>query len=172
MCNFLNKVRPDHTSSERNVACCGPTIAATMKRTTKVSTLLHHYHEKWECQLTQESTVADNTQRNRTLHTQLHFSVLTSMLAQCSSMLTLTYTTQVRSSGSQVCVGNRNHRADPVPVLRRAPTLSDEQRQQRVGLRALSPSEHLPKCAKERPRESQGDIQGSPAVPEKAQHRV
>ena len=30
---------------------------------------------------------------------ELHFSVLTSMLAQCSSMLALTYTTQVRSSG-------------------------------------------------------------------------
>ena len=73
------------------------------------------------------------------------------MLAQCSSILALTYTTQVRSSGSQVCVGNRNHRAEPVPVLRRAPTLTDEQRQQRVGLRALSPSELLPKCAKERP---------------------
>ena len=38
-----------------------------------------------------------------------------------------------------------------------APTCSHPhgcQRQQRVGLRALSPSEHLPKCAKERPRES------------------
>ena len=54
----------------------------------------------------------------------------------------------------QVCVGNRNHRTEPVPVLRRAPTLSDEQRQQSVSLRALSPSEHLPKCAKERPGES------------------
>ena len=47
-------------------------------------------------------------------------------------------------------LGNRNHRAEPVPVLRRAPTLSDEQRQQRVGLRALPPSEHLPKCANKR----------------------
>ena len=77
----------------------------------------------------------------RNLH-ELHFSVLTSML------------TQVKSSGSQVCVGNRSHRAEPIPVLRRAPTLSDEQGQQRVGVRALSPSEHLPKCAKERPRKS------------------
>ena len=34
------------------------------------------------------------------------------------------------------------------------PTLTDEQRQQRVGLRALPPSELLPKSAKERPRES------------------
>ena len=33
----------------------------------------------------------------------------------------LTYTSHVRSSGSQVCVGNRNHRAKPVLVLRRAP---------------------------------------------------
>ena len=62
--------------------------------------------------------------------------------------------TQVRSSGSQVFVGNRNHRAEPLPVLRRAPTLTDEQRQQRVGIRAFPPSEHLPKCAKEGPREN------------------
>ena len=48
---------------------------------------------------------------------------------------TLTYTTQLRSSGSQVYVGNNSHRAEPLPVLRRAPTLSDEQRQQRVGIR-------------------------------------
>ena len=33
----------------------------------------------------------------------------------------LTYTTRVRSGGSQVYVGNRNHRAEPVSVLRRAP---------------------------------------------------
>ena len=37
-----------------------------------------------------------------------------------------------------VFVGYRNHRAEPVSVLRRAPTLTDEQRQQRVGIRALS----------------------------------
>ena len=60
-----------------------------------------------------------------------------------SSTHALTLTIRVRSSGSQVCVGNTNHRAEPVPVLRRAPTLTDEQRQQRVGIRALSPSEHL-----------------------------
>ena len=60
-------------------------------------------------------------------------------------MLTFTYTRYAWETGTT---------AEPVPVLRRAPTLSDEQRQQRVGLRALSPSEHLPKCAKERPRES------------------
>ena len=34
-----------------------------------------------------------------------------------------------------------NHRAEPVSVLRRAPTVTDEQHQQRVGSRALSPSE-------------------------------
>ena len=83
----------------------------------------------------------------------LRFSVLTPMLAQSSSAHALTYTTQVRSSGSQVYVGKRNHRAEPLPVLRRAPTLTDEERQQRVGLRALSPSELLPQSAKERPRE-------------------
>ena len=85
---------------------------------------------------------------------ELHFSVLTPMLAQNSSFRALTYTTQVRSSGSQVYVGNRNHRAEPLSVLRRAPTLTGEQRQQRVGIRALSPSELLPQSAKERPRES------------------
>ena len=52
---------------------------------------------------------------------KLHFSVLTPMLAHCSTVLALTHTTQVRSSGSQVYVGNRNHRAEPLPVLRRAP---------------------------------------------------
>ena len=57
------------------------------------------------------------------------------MLAQCSSIQAITYTTQVRSSGSQVYVENKNHRAEPDPVLRRAPTLTDEQRQLRVGLR-------------------------------------
>ena len=82
------------------------------------------------------------------------FSILTPILARSSSIGTLTYTTQVRSGGSQVFVGYRNHRAEPVAVLRRAPTLTDEQRQQRVGSRALSPSKHLAKCAKERPRES------------------
>ena len=76
---------------------------------------------------------------NQSFLSTLQFSVLTPMLAQCSSILALTYTTQVRSSGSQVCVGNRNHRTERVPVLRRAPTLTVEQRQQRVGLRALSP---------------------------------
>ena len=50
----------------------------------------------------------------------------------------LTYTTRVRNNGSQVYVGNWNHRAEPDLVLRRAPTLTDEQRQQRVGSRALS----------------------------------
>ena len=34
------------------------------------------------------------------------------------------------------------------------PVAADEQRQQRVGIRAIPPSEHLPKCAKEGPRES------------------
>ena len=65
-----------------------------------------------------------------------------------------TQTTRVRSSGSQVIVGNRNHRAEPVPVLRRARTLTDEQRQQRVGSRALSLCELWPQSAKERRRES------------------
>ena len=82
------------------------------------------------------------------------FSILTPLHAQRSSIRALTYTTQVRSSGSQVFVGYRNHRAEPVAVLRRAPTLTDEQRQQRVGSRALSPSELWPQSAKERPRES------------------
>ena len=76
------------------------------------------------------------------------------MLAQCSSIQAVTYITQVRSRGSQVFVGNKNHWAEPDPVLRRAPTLTDEQRQQRVGLRALSPSELLPESSKERLRES------------------
>ena len=72
---------------------------------------------------------------------ELHFSILTPILAQGSSIRALTYTTQVRSGGSQVCVGNKSHRAEPVSVLRRAPTLTDEQRQQRVGSRAsLRPS--------------------------------
>ena len=43
------------------------------------------------------------------------------ILARSSSIRALTCTTQVRSSGSQVFVGNRNHRAEPVLVLRRAP---------------------------------------------------
>ena len=50
---------------------------------------------------------------------QLHFSVR-------PSTVTLTSSTHVRSGGSLECVGNRNHRAEPLPVLRRAPTLSDE----------------------------------------------
>ena len=82
------------------------------------------------------------------------FSILTPILAQGSSNRALTYTTQVRSGGSQVFVGYGNHRAEPVAELRRAPTLTDEQRQQRVGIRALSPSELWPQSAKERPRES------------------
>ena len=69
------------------------------------------------------------------------FSILTPILAQGSSIRALTHTTQVRSGGSQVFVGYGNHRAEPVAVLKRAPTLSDEQRQQRVGSRALSTSE-------------------------------
>ena len=76
------------------------------------------------------------------------------MLAQRSTVRALTYTTQVRSGASQVFVGYRNHRAESVAVLRRAPTLTGEQRQQRVGLRALSPSELWPQSLKERPRES------------------
>ena len=99
------------------------------------------------------------------------------MLAQSSSIRALTYTTQVRSSGSQVFVGNRNHREEPLPVLRRAPTLTDEQRQQRVGLRALSPSDILPQSAKERPRESSGfdlsrSIQLSPGKLDTVFHTV
>ena len=78
------------------------------------------------------------------------FSILTPVHAQRSSIRALTYTTQVRSSGSQVFVGYRNHRAEPVAVLRRAPTLTDEQRQQRVGSRALPPSELWPQSLKER----------------------
>ena len=83
------------------------------------------------------------------------FSILTPVHAQRSSFRALTYTTQVRSSGSQVFVGYRNHRAEPVAVLRRAPTLTDEQRQQRVGSRALPPSELWPQSLKERHRKSQ-----------------
>ena len=73
-----------------------------------------------------------------------------------STVRALTYTTQVRSGGSQVFVGYGNHRAEPVAVLRRAPTLTDEQRQQRVGSRALHPSELWPQSVKEGVRESQG----------------
>ena len=51
---------------------------------------------------------------------ELHFSILTPMLAQSLKVRALTYTTQVRSSGSQVFVGYRNHRAEPVSVLRRS----------------------------------------------------
>ena len=70
-----------------------------------------------------------------------------------------------------------NHRAEPVAVLRRAPTLTDEQRQQRVGSRALSPSELWPQSAKERPRESKGfdllrSIQLSPGKPDTVLHTV
>ena len=71
----------------------------------------------------------------------LHIFHPDTKLAQGSSNRALTYTTQVRSGGSQVFVGYGNHRAEPVAVLRRAPTLTDEQRQQRVGKRALPPSE-------------------------------
>ena len=85
-----------------------------------------------------------------------HFSILTPMLAQSSTDRALTHTTQVRSGGSQVFVGYGNHRAEPVAVLRRAPTLTDEQRQQRVDSRALPPSELWPQSAKEGVRESQG----------------
>ena len=55
-----------------------------------------------------------------------------------------------------VFVGEGNHRAEPVAVLRRAPTLTDEQRQQRVCSRAFPPSELRPQSAKEGVRESQG----------------
>ena len=79
--------------------------------------------------------------RNSIQNGSCTFSVLTAILAQGSSNRALTYTTQVRSGGSQVFVGYGNHRAEPVAVLRRAPTLTDEQGQQRVGSRALSPSE-------------------------------
>ena len=84
------------------------------------------------------------------------FSILTPIHAQRSSIRALTCTTQVRSSGSQVFVGYRNHRAEPVAVLRRTPILTDEQRQQRVGSRALAPSDLWPQSAKEGVRESQG----------------
>ena len=47
----------------------------------------------------------------------LHFSILTPMLGQSTTVRALTYTTQVRSGGSRVFVGNRNHRAEPVSVL-------------------------------------------------------
>ena len=68
-------------------------------------------------------------------------------------------------------MGNRNHSAEPVPVLRRAPTLTDEQRQQRVGSRALSPSELWSQSSKERPREASRidilrSIQLSPGKPD------
>ena len=83
-----------------------------------------------------------------------NFSILTPLLTQRSLVRALTYTTQVRSGGSQVFVGYGNHRAEPFAVLRRVPTLTDEQRQQRVGIRSPSPSELWPQSAKERPRES------------------
>ena len=103
-------------------------------------------------------------------HRMLHIFRPDTKLARSSSIRALTYTTQVRSSGSQVFVGNRNHRAEPVSVLRRAPTLTDEQRQQRVGSRAFSPSELWPQSAKER-QESLGfdllrSIQLSPGKPD------
>ena len=60
-----------------------------------------------------------------------------------------------RFSGSQVCVGHWNPRAEPILVLRRAPTFSYEKRQQRVGQRALSRSDPLLRSVKERPRESE-----------------
>ena len=88
------------------------------------------------------------------------FSILTPILAQSSSVRALTYTTQVRSGGSQVIVGNRNHRAEPVSVLRRAPTLTDEQRQQRVGIRALSSIRAL---AAEREGETPGKLRARPS---------
>ena len=108
---------------------------------------------------------------------QLHFSVLTPMLARSSLIRALTCTTQVRSNGSQLYVGNKNHRAEPLPVLRRAPKVTDEQRQQRVGIRALPPSELLPQSAKERPRESSGfdlsrSIQLSPRKQDTVFHKV
>ena len=127
--------------------------------TKEVLKMKSHHKTAQQKRNTQHGTATQSSTKRRTAlstahtHTELHFSVLTPMLAQCSSILALTYTTQVRSSGSQVCVGNRNHRAEPLPVLRRAPTLTDEQRQQRVGLGALSPSELLPQSAKERHRE-------------------
>ena len=70
-----------------------------------------------------------------------------------------------------------NRRAEPVSVLRHALTLTDEQRQQRVGSRALSPSELWPQRAKERPRESQGfdilrSIPLSPGKPDTIFHTV
>ena len=62
----------------------------------------------------------------------------------------------------------------PLPVLRRAPTLSDEQRQQRVGLRALSPVRAV---AEEREGETPGKLRirhfkAHPAVSRKAHNRV
>ena len=85
------------------------------------------------------------------------FSILTPILAQGSSIRALTYTTQVTSGGSQVFVGYGNHRAEPIAVLRRAPTHTDDQRQQRVGLRALSPSELLT-------AELEGETPGKPRI--------
>ena len=98
--------------------------------------------------LTQEEQSEQISELHRIL--VLHIFHPDTKLARSSSIRALTYTTQVRSSGSQVFVGNRNHRAEPVSALRRAPTLTDEQRQQRVGTRALSSSELLPQSAKER----------------------
>ena len=51
----------------------------------------------------------------------LHIFHPDTKLTWSSSIRTHTSATQVRSSGSQVYVGNRNHRAEPVSVLRRAP---------------------------------------------------
>ena len=74
--------------------------------------------------MSKKSDDGDDGQRRgdkRRSHGMLHFSILTPILAQGSFVRALTYTTQVRSGGSQVFVGNRNHRAEPLPVLRRAP---------------------------------------------------
>ena len=111
-----------------------------------------HHPEKEQ----REKNSRSNTTEQEREKQQLHFSILTPMLAQSSTVRALTYTTQVRSGGSQVFVGYRNHRAEPIAVLRLAPTLTDEQRHQRVGSRALPPSELWPQSAKEGVRESQG----------------
>ena len=90
------------------------------------------------------------------------FSILTPLLAQ----RIVRSRTHLRSGGSQVIVGYGNHRAEPVAVLRRAPTLTDEQRQQRVGSRALPPSELWPQSSKEGSGKAKGStVRGLASCP-------
>ena len=79
---------------------------------------------------------------------------------------------QVRSSGSQVFVGYRNHRAEPVAVLRRAPT---SRMSSANNVLAQEPSLSVRALAAEREGETPGKLrirpsQVHPAVTWKARH--